>query len=235
MAKKNNKVLKTRSKRLSAASAKKNLKRIHSKKVNASHQKKAVNKQVLRPKVSKASPKTQKKVKEVVPQVVENKDISFAIDNAVFSEYIGKNVGSHALDIIKILNETQQTDDKLAATLAIKVNEVRRMLNVLNSFSITRYDINKDSKGWLTFKWYLDREKLRIFTDTVVQNSVETGAHLQDNCNDFFFCKACYAEQKVIFPFDTAFEASFKCGECGKPLSGLNREETQTLVYQAGA
>ena len=172
------------------------------------------------------------KKEQVVEEVVIDRNISFATDNPVFSEYMNKNVGSHAIAIVENLNESSQTDDKLSAKLNIKVNEVRRMLNVLNTYSVTRYDINKDNKGWLTFKWYLDREKLKLLTETVAQNSSNGGMHLQENCNDFFFCKGCYESQKVIFPFDSAFESDFKCRECGKALQGMNREETQVMVYQ---
>jgi transcription factor E len=230
MAKKNHKVLKSGSKK--GLAAKKSRK---AGKISVSVSKKANKKVIRKEKVSKGA-KAPRKIKKEEPQpIVENKDISFAVGNRLFADYVNKNVGRRAMEIVESLNDAPQTDDKLSAKLDLKVNEIRRMLNVLNSYSITRYDINKDNKGWLTFRWYLDREKLKVFVDALEKNSNTTGPHLQENCNDFFFCKGCYDEQKVIFPFDTAFESNFKCGECGKPLSALNREETQVLVYQSRA
>ncbi|MGC8533770.1 MAG: hypothetical protein ACP5MV_04060, partial [Candidatus Parvarchaeum sp.] len=49
-----------------------------------------------------------------------------------------------------------KTDDALANELSVKVNEVRRVLNLLSGYGITKYDTEKDSKGWLTFNWYVD-------------------------------------------------------------------------------
>ncbi len=162
------------------------------------------------------------------------KNIEDVISNSVFVDYMSKNVGRRSIDMVQCLNETAQTDDKLALKLSVKVNEVRRMLNVLNSYSITRYDINKDSKGWLTFKWYLDRDKLRGFNIILNEKEHAENFKLQDNCNDFFFCKSCYKDQKVILPFDAAFEISFKC-ECGAPLSVLSKEEATALFKEENA
>lgn len=174
------------------------------------------------------------KHKDIPEAPVVNKSIDDVIGNTVFVDYMSKNVGRRSIDIVQFLNEIPQTDDKLALKLGVKVNEVRRMLNVLNSYSITRYDINKDSKGWLTFKWYLDREKLRGFNAVLNEKENAASFKLQENCNDFFFCKSCYKDQKVILPFDAAFEISFKC-ECGNALSVLNKEEATTLFKEEGA
>ncbi len=182
------------------------------------------------PKRQAAMPQT-KKEEEVK---VENKNIDIIVKNVVFTDYMIKNVGKRAVDMVQYLNETPQTDDKLALKMNLKVNEVRRMLNVLNSYSITRYDINKDNKGWLTFKWYLDRDKLRGFNTVISERESTGGLKLQDNCNDFFFCETCYKEEKVILPFDAAFETGFKC-ECSKPLSVLNKQEVVQMFKEANA
>jgi hypothetical protein len=76
----------------------------------------------------------------------------------------------------------------LAADLSVKINEVRRILNVLDTYGVARYDTNKDNKGWLTFKWYLDSEKLGELSQSIENSRSENGYKLQDGCNDFFFC-----------------------------------------------
>ncbi|MDE1847295.1 MAG: hypothetical protein KGH52_04550, partial [Candidatus Micrarchaeota archaeon] len=81
-------------------------------------------------------------------------------------------------------------------------------------------------------KWRIDREKLCEF-ESGINNLVITGG-MQINCNDFFMCEGCYETNKVILPFDTAFEMDFKCTACGKPLDMLSKEQTTALFTKAG-
>ncbi len=156
------------------------------------------------------------------------------ISSERFSDFISKNVGKQALVLVEHLNANQLTDDRLAVKMDVKVNEVRRMLNVLNGYGITKYEINKDGKGWLTFKWYLDRQKLGVFDETVLKKKEDHGPVLQTDCNDFFFCPSCYKDQKVILPFDSAFEMNFRC-ECGKLLEGMDKEKANTELVKTGS
>ena len=163
---------------------------------------------------------------------IEKTRIEGLLENELFSEFISKNVGKKAISIIKLLNDPQ-TDEKLAADLAVKINEVRRILNVLDSYGVARYDTNKDSKGWLTFKWYLDGEKLTELHQTALTAKMEGVNRLPENCNDFFYCTKDYAEQKVIMPFDAAFENEFKCDNCGKSLKQLSKAEATVLFEES--
>ncbi len=156
------------------------------------------------------------------------------LGNTVFSDFISKNVGKKAINVIKMLN-APQTDEKIAAELNVKINEVRRILNVLDSYGVARYDTNKDSKGWLTFMWYLDGEKLTELHESAINSKPESAYKLPDNCNDFFYCGRCYEEAKVILPFDAAYETHFKCEGCGKPLKQLSKEEARALFDEESA
>ncbi len=167
----------------------------------------------------------------IVQMEIERVKVDGLLENELFAEFVSRNVGKKAINIIKLLN-TPQTDEKLAADLAVKINEVRRILNVLDSYGVARYDTNKDSKGWLTFKWYLDTEKLGELHKSVIEAKPENAYDLPENCNDFFYCSKCYSEQKVILPFDAAFEAQFKCDNCGKALRQLNKSEAKTLFEE---
>ena len=160
--------------------------------------------------------------------------IDEVVGKASFSEFIAQNVGMRAVDIIKLIN-VPQTDESVAAELGMKINEVRRILNVLNSYGVARYDTNKDSKGWLTFRWCIDGEKLmalRHHDRRPRSPRAPTGS--PEDCNDFFYCDKCYDEQKVILPFDAAFENQFKCDVCGRKLKRLNRDEAASLFERGG-
>ena len=178
-----------------------------------------------------ASRKSQSKNEEpeVVVEAGKVQEADMIISGSLFSEFVVKNVGKQGVELVKALNASPHTDDKLASKMEVKVNEIRRMLNVLNGYGITRYDINKDGKGWLTFRWYLDREKLGTFHGVLQEKQNSQKVNLQENCNDFFYCVSCYKNQKLILPFDSAFELNFKCEGCGKILGVLNKDQASAL------
>ncbi len=194
------------------------------------------NKHKIKPKQNKNNIKIEgkkpKKIEEIEPRRLVNSgfspEVKEAVQSKLFLEYLSKNIGRGAAEIVDALESQAQTDDKLAGKLGIKVNEVRRILNLLNNHSITKYDVNKDNKGWLTFNWYIDNEKLLYFANALKEKEFEEKSFLPENCNDFFFCEVCFEEQKLVLPFDTAFEANFKC-ECGKELKMLSREEAKKM------
>ena len=176
----------------------------------------------------------EKKVKIVKTNKVSEEDatkIKEIMGKQCFADFIARNVGKRAMDVINTIH-TPQTDEKVATDLNIKINEVRRMLNVLDSYGVARYDTNKDSKGWLTFEWYLNTEKLLELDNAISNKKPDSNYKLQEDCNDFFFCTKCYDEQKVILPFDAAFEREFKCDNCGGKLRLLNRTEAATMFEQ---
>lgn len=187
----------------------------------------------LRLKVQKKVAREQEK-QAVIDAENERLRVDELLANGIFSDFISKNVGKKAINIIKMLS-TPQTDEKLSADLSLKINEVRRILNVLDSYGVARYDTNKDNKGWLTFVWYLDGEKLTELHKSTMNAKHDSVVKLTDNCNDFFYCGKCYDEQKVIMPFDAAFESQFKCDNCGKQLKQLNKEEARTLFEESTA
>jgi transcription factor E len=164
----------------------------------------------------------------------EQNMIGEIVERASFSEFMSQNIGKRAGEIIKLIRDPQ-TDEQIAATLGMKINEARRILNVLSSYGVARYDANKDSKGWLTFEWYLDSEKLAELDNKIATKKPESAYALPENCNDFFYCSKCYDEQKMILPFDAAFENQFKCDGCGNKLKQLSRSEAASLFEQEAA
>ncbi len=159
----------------------------------------------------------------------EVKKIGALVENEALLSNVSNGVGTGAVDILRTLVEAPKTDESIAEKLNIKVNDVRRMLNVMNSYSIVRYDVNKDNKGWLIFTWRIDSEKLSEYVMTISKETVVVETTLPGNCNDFFVCKKCYTKEKTVLPFDSAFESDFSCVSCGKPFALLSREETVAL------
>ncbi len=199
------------------------------------NRKPALNRPSAKRKQAKATPtvtKTQTRKSEDNERKISAEQIDSAramIKNAIFYDFISKTVGSRANDILGALCDTPQPDERLAEKLNIKLNETRRMLNLLNGHGIVRYDVNKDQKGWLTFRWYVDHDALGNFYENVLEREERPRSVLPEDCNDFFMCALCYEKQRIVFPFDVAYENGFKC-ECGKELRMITRAEAETKL-----
>lgn len=187
----------------------------------------------------KSAKALRKEKEEVFAQeklIYDTKQSALLLENKAFNQHITDKVGPIAPEILRELVKNPKTDEDIAAQLNIKVNDIRRSLNLMNGYSIVKYDVNKDNKGWLIFKWRLNNEKLEDYINKVeLEMRTVEQPNLPGNCNDFFICKKCYSDQKVVLPFDTAFESGFNCGNCGKPYVILNKEETIALFQEAAA
>jgi transcription factor E len=153
--------------------------------------------------------------------------INLIKSNEAVKEYLTKNVSSLTLAIMDEL-KFPNTDDSIAAKLNIKVNSVRRVLNILQNYGITNYYIAKNTNGWLSFSWYINVDKIPTFIDSMITKEEKMGkTQIDKNCNDYFICPTCYKETKIIFPFDTAFENNFRCTFCSNKLESIDKEEIE--------
>jgi transcription factor E len=181
-----------------------------------------------------AEPKTRstKSKREAVANLYTEEEITAAVNelsrNEAASGYLKKNVSTRALDVINKL-VVPKTDEALAAELDMKINAVRRILNMMQHYGITNYYIAKNVNGWLSFAWYINISKLPPFFDYIdsIENKKPT---INNDCNDYFVCNNCYDATKLIFTFDAAFEENFKCGSCGKSLAMLDKIEATKLI-----
>ncbi|EQD78739.1 Transcription factor TFIIE, alpha subunit [mine drainage metagenome] len=136
-----------------------------------------------------------------------NNDIAPIIDNIIGDEqandYLRKNVSKVAADVIALLKKPM-CDDEIADLLDMKINSVRRILNIMQGYGITNYNISKNSEGWLSFSWYVDINKIPQFFD-YIKSAVSTTNVLKEGCNDYFICESCYSDNRMILTFDAVF------------------------------
>jgi transcription initiation factor IIE alpha subunit len=162
-------------------------------------------------------------------------DVKVALDRLLSNEraieYLKKNVSKMAVDVIGMLT-TPKTDEYLAEQLGTKINAIRRILNTMQGYGITNYYISKNTKGWLSFAWYINTSKLPPFLDYVDGMEREKSI-VNEGCNDYFVCNTCYKTDRFVFTFDSAFENTFKCNNCGKNLNRMNREEAEVLLNKS--
>jgi transcription initiation factor IIE alpha subunit len=175
-----------------------------------------------------------KKVNVNIPQP---EDVKIALDrllnNQRATEYLTKNVSKMAVDVIGML-VTPKTDEFLAEQLAMKINAIRRILNIMQGYGITNYYISKNTKGWLSFAWYINTNKLGPFLD-YIEGMEKEKSIVNEGCNDYFVCESCYKTDRFIFTFDSAFESNFKCNNCNRNLSRMNKEEVTLLMASKSA
>ena len=154
-----------------------------------------------------------------------------AIDDLLVNEraveYLKKNVSRRAVDVINML-AMPETDENLAEKLDMKINAIRRILNIMQGYGITNYYVSKNTNGWLSFSWYINANKVLPFLEYISGMGNEK-AVMNENCNDYFICSSCYKNDKFIYTFDAAFETSFKCN-CGSSLERIDKEQVETLL-----
>ncbi len=142
--------------------------------------------------------------------------------------YLKKNVSKRAMDVVNGL-VSPKTDEALAAELDMKINAVRRILNIMQGYGITNYYVAKNVNGWLSFAWYINISKLPPFFD-YIESLEQAQPIINKDCNDYFVCDSCYDKTKLIFTFDAAFEENFKCGACGDGLKMLDKSQASDLM-----
>ena len=172
--------------------------------------------------------KKQKELDEAAYTSNAMKYIEALVEDTRISDYLNKNVSRHASEVIDLLT-IPRTDEEIAAALDLKINAVRRILNIMQGYGITNYNVSKNNEGWLSFAWYINTNKVPQFFD-YVKNTASEKATLKDDCNDYFICKSCYDDNKFIFTFDAAYESSFKCNICNKQLSRIDKEKASELL-----
>lgn len=205
-------------------------------KIDGAKSKKAYSKEIVGQKeMHVASAKKISKIRKLKKNDVSLKVLtsemveSLKKDN-VFKNYVNTKIGNRANEIILSL-ASPMTDEALAEKLEMKINDTRRVLNMLNTDGVARYVVNKNNKGWLTFKWYIDEDNLKKMRGEVVIKTVTNNNILPDNCNDFYVCVKCYGKAKLVYPFEVGYETGFKCGECGSFFERKSKEEIEKMLF----
>ncbi|MDE1868571.1 MAG: hypothetical protein KGH60_01225 [Candidatus Micrarchaeota archaeon] len=174
---------------------------------------------------------SRKRVNVSIPKPEDAKgaiDTLMANDRAI--EYLKRNVSKKAVDVLGMLS-APKTDEFLAEELDMKINAIRRILNRMQGYGITNYYISKNTNGWLSFAWYINTSKLAPFLEYI--DSMDTNRSIvNESSDDYFVCNACYKDNKIIYPFDAAFENNFKCDSCSKNLARMGRSEIQELLNE---
>lgn len=186
------------------------------------------------PKAAQKQPKKQMTAKEkreklYIPEPKRAREaLNTIIGDGFAADYLKKNVSKNALDVLSAIT-APKTAEQVSALLDIKINFVRSMLNIMQGYGITNYYVAKNDNGWLSFAWYINTTKLQSFFEYIRSIKGEEVV-IKDDCNDYFVCSKCYGDTKLIFAFDAAYEAGFRCKACGGKFKMIDRSEAENLV-----
>ena len=170
-----------------------------------------------RKKENKNIPKPEE-AEEIITSIFNNKDIV---------GFLTKNVSKRSTEVLNML-VSPMTDEEIAIKLDLKINNVRRILNLMQGYGLTKYYIAKNSNGWLSFAWYINIDKVDTFFNYVRQ---ERGNVLKEDCNDYFICNSCGKKSNIVLTFDEAFDNGFKCASCGNSYDRIEQEDVKKLIY----
>ncbi len=169
--------------------------------------------------------------RKTMPSMASPEEVSNALDllfqNDMAVSFLKKNISKWSPEVLKMLT-TPKTDEAMAEKLGMKINAVRRILNLLHGHGLTNYYVSKNTGGWLSFAWYINVGKIEPFFEYI--NNMATGKTIvTDECDDYFMCNSCFPKDNVIFNFDSAFESSFRC-TCGQKLSRMSRTDVENII-----
>ncbi|MGC8687660.1 MAG: hypothetical protein ACP5RM_03100 [Candidatus Micrarchaeia archaeon] len=193
--------------------------RIMAKNTKAKHLESNVDKRSASKHTSTANVEMPENAKRAIETILANQKVI---------DYLNKNISKRSVEVISMLS-TPKTDEVIAATLNMKVNAVRRILNIMQGYGITNYYISKNTNGWLSFAWFINANKLQNFFD-YVESMTKDRTIINDNSNDYFICKKCFDSDKLIYTFDAAFESNFRCKVCNAKLDHIEKSEVEALT-----
>lgn len=169
----------------------------------------------------------------VIPNIAPPEEIKTALGNLLGDDnslaFLRKNVSKWAPDVLNML-ASPKTDEYLAEQLGMKINAVRRILNLMQGYGVTNYYVAKNTNGWLSFAWYINASKVAPFFDYIKSVSARRTV-VTNECNDYFMCNGCYSKDKLIFTFDAAYEAAFRCS-CGQKFIRVGRDVAEKLTSE---
>ncbi len=157
--------------------------------------------------------------------MVKKKITSFEI----VTDYLRIIAGKYAPKVVEVFEKKKKaiTDEEIVKQFkkeALKITEIRTILNQLHYRGIVCYQKSKNKKtGWYSYTWEIQPERIAeqiIEKKTEEINKLRKKIELESNYT-MFSCK----NKCNTYPFEIAAEYYFNCPQCGKPLEAINQEK----------
>jgi transcription initiation factor TFIIE subunit alpha len=128
--------------------------------------------------------------------------------------------GEDAVKLVKALKKLgKATEDKLSRLTKIDLNNVRKILYLLHSHSLTSVDrVRDEMTGWFTFYWRLKLDAVEGFILSRKRKVLEKLLRRLAYEKDYQFYSCSSADCKYRISFGEAMEYFFHCPKCGSSL-----------------
>lgn len=140
-------------------------------------------------------------------------------------------IDKDAAKIVKELSDHgRSTEDELARATELKINDIRKILFKLNSFSLAFSETIQDKKtGWMIFYWRIESDQIEGVIKTQKKRILEKVKARQEyeKSHDFYWCLNDDCARRS---FEDAMEVLFKCPTCGKRLDHFDNSKALEIV-----
>ena len=156
----------------------------------------------------------------------QNKQTGVAVADSL-KAYVGEDVAAVVRELVK---KKDYSEFKLAEAIKKEVNETRTLLYKLYSLNHASFIKKKDHKiGWYIHYWTFHEDRVGLFLLNQKRGRLAALKELvsKEDRSRFYSC----SNSCVSVDFDSAFELSFRCPECG---GLLNQEKNEKKVKDFG-
>ncbi|USZ70332.1 transcription factor [Natronosalvus halobius] len=143
------------------------------------------------------------------------------LEDPVIQKYLHELVGPKGMPVAAAPPDGEVTDEELAETLDLELNDVRRALFILYENDLATYRrLRDEDSGWLTYLWTfeydnipenLEEELYRLYDALLDRREYEQN-------HEFYLCEIC----SIRFEFGEAMDFGFECPECGSPVESMD-------------
>lgn len=138
-------------------------------------------------------------------------------------EYVGIVLTPQMKSILRALKKGTVDENKLAETLKVRVNDIRKLMYSLSHNGFVKYTKKKSEskQWWYIYLWRLDICKLKSdFLAKKKRELSDVQERLDTARRSAFRCNKCGLE----FSEERALEAGYLCPDCEVPLNEIKRQ-----------
>ena len=160
--------------------------------------------------------------------------MSVNLNDPLVKEFISNSAGEGAYRIVKSLDRGK-TDEQIARSTKLQVNDIRAALNRLHYLGIILYTkVKSKSSNWYTYTWFVKKERIDELLKDRYKDELDKLQQRLAFEQTYTFFKCGNGCDKLAF--EVAFEYNFKCPECGNAMESMDanthRRETDKRIKQ---
>ncbi len=145
------------------------------------------------------------------------------LEDPVIQKYLHELVGPSGMPVAAAPPEGEVTDEELAQSLNLELNDVRRALFILYENDLARYRrLRDEDSGWLTYLWTFEYDNIPDNLEVEMYRLLDALEEREEyeRLHEFYLCEVC----SIRFEFGEAMDFGFECPECGSPLEDMDNE-----------